>query len=288
MEKLFPLQMIREKSKMFQVPYENLLIGCAKERLLESFLNSEAGRNNEYAFAAVVGLGIERYRYMKDNCLKLRVLGESISEDQLEEIRKSFAGTDSYLTDTRMLEQDTARAVLEVLVPFDKVALPIQIHIAASPAKRGAIQTVSLPLCYENDRYIVIPCFYPEAELAEAFIECWEKMELFSEMSNLEYIYLAGKTFPLDGRRLSEYMEYYFAQRGLSFTKERCTQVFACEKNAYLKKRWKAYLSKEKRSAPDWNEVMGCIRNMYEPVILILCKDEIFFGDWMPAVGRYL
>lgn len=288
MDKLFPLQMIREKSKMFQLPYEHLIIGCAKERLIARFLETETGMKKEYAFASVVGLGVERYRYMKDKTLKLRVLGDCLTSEQLEEIKDAFLEGNAFSFEGRWLEKEITHAMLEVRVPFDKLALPICIHISASPAKRGAIQTISLPLCYENDRYISIPCFYPEAELAEAFLECWERMELLGDMSCLEYIYLAGKTFTLDGRRLSEYMEYYFAQRSLNFTKERCVQVFACEKNAYLKKRWKAYLSKEKRTAPEWDEVMGCIRNMYEPVILMLCEDEIFFGDWMPAVGRYL
>ena len=173
-------------------------------------------------------------------------------------------------------------------VPFDKLDLPIWVYVEASPAKRGATKTTSLPLCYKNDQYIEIPCFYPEAELAESFVECWERMELLKEMSRLEHIYLMGKTFSLDGRRLSEYLEYYFQEKGKTFSKERCAQVFACGKNAYLKKRWKAYLSKEKRTSPSWEETMGFIQSLYEPVILVLCENEIFFGDWMPVVGRYL
>ena len=177
---------------------------------------------------------------------------------------------------------------MEVSVPFDKAVIPIVIRIMPSVAKKGVLQPVSLPLCYENDRYIEVPSFYKEAELAECFVQFWERLELTQDLSKLELLFRMGKEYALDGRRLSEYLEQCMQEAQLQLSKERADRFFSCDKNAHLKKRWKAYLSKEKRNEPSWEDVMGLIRNLYEPIVLQLCKDEIFFGDWMPAVGRYL
>lgn len=287
MKQNFPLQMIREKSKMFQVPYENMLIGCAKERLLDSIIKNTSG-NSAIVFSAVVGYGIERYRCSKDKTIEIKLLNNGLNDETYDFLEEAILGTGESRLDGQWKIRQETEAEIEVLVPFDKVKLSILVHIEVSPAQKGSIQVVSLPICYENDQYLEIPCFYPEAELAEAFLGCWERMELLQDLSKLEYIYLMGKRFSLDGRRISEYLEYYFMENGLTFSKERSNQVFACVKNAYLKKRWKAYLSTEKRNSPSWEDVMGTICNMYEPVISLLCEQEIFFGDWMPAVGRYL
>lgn len=289
MEKQFSLQMIREKSKSFQVPYENMLIGCAKERILDRFLNEGKTPEKEtYVFSGVVGLGIERYRYSKDRTLELKVPAETLTETHFNEFKKFGCTEEDGGWQIRWIKKESAEAVLEIEVPFEKIRIPITLIIAASQARKGVTQKVSLPLCYENDRYLEIPCFYPEAELAEAFVEFWERLELIWDISHLEYMYLMGKTFALDGRRLSEYLDQSLRAHNMTVSTERCAQVFACEKNAHLKKRWKSYLSKEKRREPQWEEVMETIENLYEPVVQMLCKEEIFFGDWMPAVGRYL
>ncbi len=289
MSNLFPLQMVREKSKMFQVPYEHLLIGCAKERVLERYLASSYGKESESCvFSHVVDMGIERYRVSKNKTIGMKVLEDELTENILSEIEKAFLGEGKDAWKCTWIKKENTSATLEIGVPFDKINLPVAVEVSTSPAKKGVLQRVSLPLCYENDRYMDVPCFFPEAELAEAFVEFWERLELIKDLGDLEHLYLMGKTFSLDGRRLSEYLELSFKDRGISFSKERCKQVFACEKNAHLKKRWKAYLSKEKRNTPEWEEVIKLIQNLYEPVILMLCDEEIFFGDWLPAVGRYL
>ncbi len=289
MERLFPLQMIREKCKMFRVPYENLLIGCAKERLLERFVGHlQKDAETKYVFCGVAGLGIESYRFSKEKTLELRVLEDSLNDGVLAEIKGFFAGEKKTEWKYHLERNTESGYVMEIKVPFDKIEIPIRISILPSTAKKGVLQSVSLPLCYENDRYIEIPCFYKEAELAECFVQFWERLELTQDLSKLERLYKTGKECPLDGRRLSEYLEQCIQKTQLQLSTERANQFFSCDKNAHLKKRWKAYLSKEKRNEPSWEEVMGLIKNLYEPVILQLLKDEIFFGDWMPAIGRYL
>ena len=180
------------------------------------------------------------------------------------------------------------RYVLEVGVPFEKVHVPIKVELEASAARKGSMQFMTLPLCYENDARIDIPCFFPEAELAIRFVSIWKKMELTCDVSQFEEIYQLGKSFQLNGRKLSEYLEQIFQSEGLVLTPEQSNQVFACKDSTFLKKRWKAYLSKEKRTTPSWEEVIGLFTGIYEPVLKVMCKGEIFFGDWMPMVCRYL
>ena len=183
MSKVFPLQMVRERAKAFQIPYENMLIGCAKERLLEQFLkNADSELIKDVVFSGVTQLGVDRYRYTKESFLEMKVLKDTLEKEFLKGIRKSFIIVEGERC-VEVIWQDEKKAEIEIKVPFEKVRIPIRIYIEASPARKGSLQTIVLPLCYENDARIEIPCFFAEAELAFRFLEIWKRMELIAEIS---------------------------------------------------------------------------------------------------------
>ena len=57
---------------------------------------------------------------------------------------------------------------------------------------------------------------------------------------------------------------------------------------SYMEKKWKSLLRKEKKKEPTWQEVHGLICRFLEPIWEKLMEDQIFFGDWMPQLGRFL
>ena len=55
-----------------------------------------------------------------------------------------------------------------------------------------------------------------------------------------------------------------------------------------MRKRWEKYLRHRKRKEPAWTEVMQVLEQFLPQMWSTLCRDEIFFGDWMPDLQRFL
>ena len=55
-----------------------------------------------------------------------------------------------------------------------------------------------------------------------------------------------------------------------------------------MKRKWTAYLKREHKKEPDWVEVMTLLEAFFPPVWRAIIKDDIFIGDWMPELCRFL
>ena len=56
----------------------------------------------------------------------------------------------------------------------------------------------------------------------------------------------------------------------------------------YMKKRWEKYVRKQGIENVSWETVLHRIVLFLRPVWNAMCRDEVFFGDWMPDLERYL
>ena len=72
---------------------------------------------------------------------------------------------------------------------------------------------------------------------------------------------------------------------------KRLETVLGYKTYGYMKKRWNRYrkecddLDKEEDS---WENVMDLLKECFLPVWEAIERDEVFIGDWMPQLGRYL
>ena len=55
-----------------------------------------------------------------------------------------------------------------------------------------------------------------------------------------------------------------------------------------MKKRWEKYVRKQGMENVSWETVLHRIVLFLRPVWNAMCRDEVFFGDWMPDLERYL
>ena len=55
-----------------------------------------------------------------------------------------------------------------------------------------------------------------------------------------------------------------------------------------MKKRWEKYIRKQGTEDVSWETVLHRIIVFLSPVWNTMCRDEVFFGDWMPDLARYL
>ena len=76
--------------------------------------------------------------------------------------------------------------------------------------------------------------------------------------------------------------------RELIITKERFENLQSTLLSKSTKAKFKAFLSLGKRKEPIYEEVVEVFNKIFDPVIETMLRDEVFFGDYMPELQRYL
>lgn len=180
--------------------------------------------------------------------------------------------------------------LLELVVTgeFEEMTVPLVIHITtlrdanAVPVKR------EYPLLLRTDGVIVCP-EYPTANiLVEKIIAIMRDMELLQDMGAYDTVYRLLCSEAVDGRYIVERVRAAFQQAEIVPGGERLDEILAYKEYSYMKKRWKRYLRSQKKQEPAWEEVMGLLSEFLPRIWHSVCRDEVFLGDWMPELGRFL
>lgn len=280
MQKL-SVRLIRQKSKQLNVPYQNLLIGCAREWVLEHLV--ENSTLNKILVQRISLLGIQAYRTRILNSLYFAVEQELLEENALVALIEESFDNISY-----KIREGQDEWIIRIMVPIDQLLLPIDVHISEKIGKKEQRQTSSFRLCYENEKQIEISNCNSETELAQFLIYCLEKMELLSDMTILDSIYAYLKNHPIEGRYLQSCIEDEMERMGIAFDQEYFDLFQVSMKSRLLKQRFQGYLRTGKRKDIVYDQVEELMEKAYLPILSAILKKEIFIGDWMPEVERYL
>lgn len=281
MQQKLSMRLIREKSRKLKIPYQNLLAAGAREWVLECLFQKPF--EEKLLLKRTSQLGLRAYKTGCFQDLYLCALNMEITGQWLTEfITNRIEDTSFQIRE----EQEVFHVLLEV--EFDRICIPITLHIQKQESRKTQTVMFPLRLIFENDKTLSLPCFYPEAELAELFADYFSRMELYPEMSALETIYLYATGRNLDGKNLSIFLEEEFMKRDLVLTEDKTEQFKASLNNKALQARYRGYLRSSKRKEPGFEEIRKIMNALYGPVLDILLKDQIFFGDWICEVQRYL
>jgi hypothetical protein len=87
---------------------------------------------------------------------------------------------------------------------------------------------------------------------------------------------------------VAELLSNYTKKLGIAQQQERAEEIAGYVSYPYMKKRWEKYCRAAKYESCDWNKVCGTINAFLMPIWGSVCKKEVFFGDWMPDIGRFL
>ncbi len=263
-----PLQvrLIQEKSKRLKVPYQNLLTAAAKEWILEqlSLLPEEYD-----------------YRLMRTSLLNRNHYQVHVSRDLYIQLISPMRMTAEELMDKLSLTDYQLLGPWELLinVPMDKLKIPIHMVINKDIPRQNKREKIAIPLLYENDKVVELAGYSSEEELCILFTEFVEYQGLYSDMEALEAIYQTLITRHLEGR---------YASLSLDADPARAERALDSLSSQAMKSRFKGYLRAGKRKEPDIQEVEKAIRAFFGPIIKMKAKDEIFLGDWIPDLKRYL
>lgn len=130
--------------------------------------------------------------------------------------------------------------------------------------------------------------FPPEEYLALGFYEILNGLNLISDLSWYKDIFQILTKEPLEGRKIWEGLNEMLAEHPLSSLECRMDAIMACRDNMEMKKRWKSQSRRSGEHYPNWEQVVSLIGAFFTPIYEGILKDEIFLGDWMPQLGRYL
>lgn len=129
---------------------------------------------------------------------------------------------------------------------------------------------------------------YPaESMAAQCITDIMKYLELVTEMEVYLRLYYLLMTRSMSGRDVCD----RFKEMNSSDWKpsEKKYEIFLSYRDSsYMKKKWKVLLRRHSIKEPSWENVMDLIIAFIKPLYESLKTDTIFFGDWMPDLGRYL
>ena len=288
------------KSEKENISFSDILYGLAVEDLL---LHIEKSTFHDYLWLTdEQSIGIEAYKrkskhrieflYVesgKKNYLSHAVAGQAFDEDVLalllEELfsQNNEAGTWTY----RVQDHEGGKCLSLCHMNMD-MQVPVTVYIRTLSVKTQKRKKKELPLLIEERKSCTYLCYSKESILAEALFEIMRKLELVSDMEAYAEANAILKEYSISGRYIIEEFYALGKKEPKVVSLKRLEQIASYKNYGYMKKRWQQYERNHQMEKEDWEIVLTRILAFLAPVWKALCKDEIFFDDWMPELERFL
>lgn len=184
--------------------------------------------------------------------------------------------------------QETDGFRIDLEASMGMIRVPVKVQLEALSRQNLQPEEGELRLMMQDDQVIRFPQYPSEQIVAEHFVTILEKMELINDLTPYQELYgILGKE-AMDGRRLQLLITEEGRGRNLTFGANRLATILSYENYTYMKKKWKAYLKREQRKTPLWEDVMKRMGAFFPPLWDAIVADRIYIGDWMPELQRFL
>lgn len=165
-------------------------------------------------------------------------------------------------------------------IPLELVLIPFPEHEIFPQTKTGVNSQTQETFSYH---------LFPSQEyLSIALYEIIKDLELIRDLSWYEGVYDVIVKEPVEGRKVWECLNRLIKEYPIPSFEKRLDTLKGYENYGYMKKRWKEQNKHKKEAYPRWEEVIALLGTFLTPIFEGVRKDEVFFGDWMPELGRYL
>ncbi len=190
------------------------------------------------------------------------------------------------------------RKEADLEIKGNSVSLSLNIHkhpycipfeIRLLPYKRGKIYPgKKTGISREDQEVFTYYIFPPEEYLVFAFYEILSGLELINDLSWYKEILEILLREPLEGRKVWEGLSHMLTEHPIPSIDKRLDTIVGYKNYGYMKKRWKSQSRRNREHYPQWEQVITVLSAFFTPIFQGVIKDEIFLGDWMPQLGRYL
>lgn len=292
---------LKAKSEELGIPFSNLLAGYVLEELMYLIEDSPFSLFLWLKNSSI--LGIEQYRkknkltlefaYLTD---RLAMKKEGIVPGQKLSLKMGYVIL-AYILKKEKVPEIAWRGrasikgdvvELEVTGEFEEMTVPIHIRIKEMTGEGVVPVKKDFPLFMEKGKRIPYLEYPVEIVLAEQLFAIIKNMELLPEMHAYDTVYHVLKTEAVDGRHIREMLDESCKKEHVIPDQQRMDEILSYRSYTYMRKRWEKYLRHRKRKEPSWNEVMEQLSEFLPRIWKSICEDEVFFGDWMPDLGRFL
>ena len=169
----------------------------------------------------------------------------------------------------------------------ENMYVPFYLEIRKTKGEAFSLNQRELLLPISGDTYEILT--YPvEQEVAEHMGFILRHLELVNEMEHYLCLYDIFSKEALEGVRLQTAVAEVLQEKKMSYSEDSLETILSYKNYSYMKKKWKVLLRRQKRVTPSWEEVIDLFDGVFCPLWNAGREGFIFFGDWMPEIGRYL
>lgn len=299
---------LKARSEALQIPFSRLLTGFVLEKVLSLLAESEFGSNLWLLNGS--SLGVEQYR--RRNVLVLEyayVTDEKVKKTEAVVCGQSLSPKLAFLMLACIVQKDKTPEIkwrgnlstvqrgentdicLSIMAEFEEMKVPVRVLIREAEnfsAQKMLPVKKTFPSCAEEG--VEITCLqYPAEELlAQKLFAVIRDMELLSDMGIYDEIYRILSENTIDGRWVRELLGEQCRKQNISATEKRVEEILSYRDYPYMKKRWQRYLRQQKKKTPSFEDVMELLEKFLPRIWEAVCRDEVFIGDWMPELLRFL
>jgi hypothetical protein len=137
-------------------------------------------------------------------------------------------------------------------------------------------------------RQLLYPIYESEDRLCRELFTIVDRLELINDMESYYYVYRILKSRNIKGRHITDEMNALLEASPRVRKEQRIEQIAGYRSYAYMRKRWDKYMRHHGHEELAWEDVLDLIVNFLKPIWNCLCRDEIFFDDWVPEIGRFI
>lgn len=272
---------------------EGLLAGYVMEQLVLKLSESERGERLLLKNPGVLGMsGVGRggsrrlyYAYVKRSDEVFRKADFAVF----------LKNTIKWETETNIAwswrsHMEGSRLIVELLAVLDDMRMPVELVI--DPVNEGSFcysaGEYTVRQVMENNKTCTIAVYPAQEMFFDDLEEVLTKLELIGDMAVYARIYEMLGVLDFEGRKFQRSLEKFCEEHQIIMDEVRYAQMERYQTYPYMAKKWKAYLKKQKKSEPTWEEVYGRFWSFLMPPWAASLQGLIYLGSWIPDLGRYL
>lgn len=182
------------------------------------------------------------------------------------------------------VQAKSADGIVEANINLGEMYIPLIIKVLKSNAETlPVIKTIRYIINGDEISYRAYPT---EEILADNIADILTKMELINDMDRFLSAYEIIGECTIEGRSFKEMLSEKLSCHPLYDSQLNTLKSYGSY--SYMKKKWKAFLRGQKIKEPAFDEVIERITGFLEELWNPLIRDEVFFGDWMPQLRKFI
>lgn len=188
---------------------------------------------------------------------------------------------------TWQTENDGDRLRVNVQGTVGDMTVPFCVYVEAGTEMLRP-ESIDIEDVLSSGETICINIYPASSKIASDMMVIARDLDFIADMGSYDSMYQTLSTREYDARHLQKALFSLLEVENVPFDDERFSMIKSYALSARMKKRWISYQKKKKLEPVAWEDVIKTIINAIEPVWEAKKAGEVFIGDWMAELGKYL